>query len=262
MRDKISACVITYNEERKIRRCLESLAWCDEIVVVDSHSTDRTVEICREFTDRIHQHDWLGYVGQRNLIRELASHPWLLFLDSDEEVSPALRDEIQDELDRAHGEFAGYEFPRLVYFNGRWIRHGEWYPDVKLRLFRKDAGRSEGQEPHDHVVVKGPIKRLVHPVWHYTYDDYRDQIEQMNRFSTITSQQKFVQDTTFRWSDLLFRPLIHFLKGYILRRGFLDGAHGFIIACTCAFGAFLKYAKLWELNVRQKSDFKEMPDIH
>ncbi|MFH0909827.1 MAG: glycosyltransferase family 2 protein [bacterium] len=262
MRDKISACVITFNEERKIRRCLESLAWCDEIVVVDSHSTDRTVEICREFTDRIDQHDWLGYVGQRNVIRELARYPWLLFLDSDEEVSPALRDEIQDELDRANGVFAGYEFPRLVYFNGKWIRHGEWYPDVKLRLFRKDAGRSEGQEPHDHVVVTGPVKRLANPVWHYTYDDYRDQIEQMNRFSTITSQQKFVQDTRFRWSDLLFRPLIHFVKGYFLRGGFLDGAHGFIIACTCSFGAFLKYAKLWELNVRQKSDFKEMPDIH
>ena len=260
MRDKISACVICCNEERKIRRCLQSLTWCDELIVLDSFSTDRTVSICREFTDRVYQHEWLGYVGQRNLVREMSKFPWILFLDSDEEVSPGLRDEILAEFERGNGEYVGYEFPRLVYYLGRWIRHGEWYPDVKLRLFKKEFGRTEGIEPHDKVVVKGAVKRLKHPVWHYTYDDVHDHLETMNRFSTITAQQKFVQEIGFHWYDLLLRPGFRFVKGYFLRAGFMDGAHGFIIAVVSAFGACMKYVKLWELHLKQKAGFKELPE--
>lgn len=259
MRQGISACVTAGNEEKNIRRCLESVRWADEIIVVDSFSTDRTVEICREFTDRVYQHEWLGYVGQRNLARSYATHPWLLYLDSDEEVSPALRDEILWEF-KEGGEHLGYEFPRLVFFLGKWIRHGEWYPDVKLRLFRKDRGRSEGEEPHDHVVVNGPVKRLRNPVWHYTYDDIRDQMETLNRFSSISAHHKFVHRSRFRWTDLLARPALRFLKGYVLRGGFLDGAHGFIIAVSCAYSTFAKYAKLWELEHRQKAGFRELPE--
>ena len=259
MRDKISACVIAFNEERKIRRCLQSLTWCDEIIVVDSFSTDRTLEICREFTDRVYQHEWLGYVGQRNLVREMSKYPWILFLDSDEEVSPALRDEIIDEFERGTGDHVGFEFPRLVYYLGRWIRHGEWYPDVKLRLFKKEFGRTEGQEPHDRVSVNGAVKRLKNPVWHYTYDDITDHVNTLNRFSSIGAQQKFVHESPFRWSDLFFRPAFRFIKGFILRRGFLDGAHGFLIALMSAYGAYLKYAKLWEMYRRQRRDYHEMP---
>ena len=259
-REKISACVIAFNEERKIRRCLQSLAWCDEIIVVDSFSTDRTVEICREFTDRVYQHEWLGYVGQRNTVREMARHPWILFLDSDEEVSPGLREEILAEFAQGASTYVGYEFPRQVYYLGRWIRHGEWYPDVKLRLFRRDCGRTEGQEPHDKVIVNGPIKRLNNIIWHYTYDDLRDHIETLNRFSTITAQQKIMQGARFQWSDLLFRPPLRFLRGYLFRAGFLDGAHGFIIACLSAYGAYMKYAKFWELSIRQQKPFKDLPE--
>ncbi len=260
MRPKISACVIVYNEDRKIRRCLESLTWCDEVVVVDSFSTDRTPEICREFTAKFFQYDWLGYVGQRNLVRSHASHDWILYLDSDEEVSSGLRDEIIAEFKRGPDGYVGYEFPRIVYFLGRWILHGEWYPDVKLRLFHKSHGRTEGIEPHDRVVVNGPVKRLRNPVWHYTYDDIRDQTETANRFSTITAQQKFVAEAPFRWFDFLFRPMFRFLRCYFLRGGFLDGTHGFVIATTQAYGAFLKYAKLWELHLRQKKQFHDLPD--
>lgn len=257
---KISACVIVFNEERKIARCLESLSWCDELIVVDSFSTDRTVEVARRYTDKVIQHEWLGYVGQRNMIRDQASHPWILYLDSDEEVSPALRDEIRAEMADWDGVHVGYEFPRLVFFLGRWIRHGEWYPDIKLRLFHRDYGRTEGIEPHDRVEVRGPVKRLAHPVWHYTYDDLRDQADTLNRFSSITAQQKFVADTPFRLADLLIRPAFRFFKGYILRRGFLDGMAGFIIARSNAYSAFLKYAKLWELHRRQRDDFRQFPD--
>lgn len=260
MREKISACIIVFNEERKIRRCLQSVTWCDEIIVLDSFSTDRTLEICREFTDKIHQHEWLGYVGQRNLVRQYAQHPWILFLDSDEEVSPGLRDEILGRFEQGNDPYVGYEFPRLVYFLGKWIRHGEWYPDVKLRLFKKAHGRTEGEEPHDRVAVTGPVKRLRNPIWHYTYDDIRDQIQQLDRFSTITAQQKYVRDAAFLWSDLLIRPTLRFLKGYILKLGFLDGAHGFIVAVVAAQGAFIKYAKLWELRLREREHFHEMPE--
>ena len=260
MRPKVSACIIVFNEERKIRRCLESVSWCDEIVVLDSFSTDRTPEICREYAHKFDQHEWLGYVGQRNMVRRMASHEWLLYLDSDEEVSPGLRQEIFDAFDHDGGEFKGYEFPRMVFFLGRWIRHGEWYPDVKLRLFHRDFGRTEGIEPHDHVVCTGPVRRLRNAVWHYTYDDIRDQIEQANRFSTITAQQKFIQSSKFRWTDLLFRPPLRFLKGYFLRGGFMDGMHGFVIAVANSYGAFLKYAKIWEMRLRQRKDFDALPE--
>ncbi|MBW7908525.1 MAG: glycosyltransferase family 2 protein [Kiritimatiellae bacterium] len=259
-RERISACVIVFNEEKKIRRCLESLTWCDEIVVLDSYSTDNTVEICREYTDRIFLHVWLGYVGQRNKVRTLARYNWILNIDSDEEISPGLRDEILAEFDSGTPQHLGYEFPRQVYYLGKWIHHGEWYPDAKLRLFHKDFGRSEGEEPHDKVVVNGPIKRLKNPLWHYTYDDLRDHLDTLDRFSTISARQKFVQDPRARPMDLLTRPPLRFLKGYILKHGFLDGWHGLIIAITSSFGVFMKYAKLWELALRKKQAFRQFPD--
>ena len=246
MREKISACVTAGNEEQKIRRCLESLKWCDEIIVVDSFSTDRTVEISREFTDRVYQHEWLGYIGQKNLIRDMATHPWVLFLDADEEVSPALRDEILAEFERGTDPYSGYRFPRTVFYLGKWIIHGEWYPDLKLRLFRKNQGRSSGQEPHDHVLVDGPVKTLNACLYHYTYDDIRDHLETVNRFSTITAQEKRRHGNRFRMADILFRPPCRFLKAYILKRGFMDGMQGLIIAAISAYGVFMKYAKLWE----------------
>lgn len=260
MREPISACVITFNEEEKIQRCLESVQWCDEIVVLDSFSTDRTLEICRRYTDRVYQNEWLGYVGQRNLIREWAQSPWILFLDSDEEVSGGLRDEILAEFERGTGATAGYEFPRLVYYVGRWIRHGEWYPDVKLRLFRKAQGRAEGEEPHDRIVVTGPVRRLKNPIWHYTYDDLGDQVNTLNRFSGISARQRYVREKRFRWIDLLFRPPFRFVRSYLFKGGFLDGTHGFMIAVMNAYGTFAKYAKLWELEYRRTARFHELPD--
>ena len=248
MPEKISACITAGNEGNKIRRCLESVRWCDEIVVVDSFSTDRTAEICREFTDRVYQHEWLGYVGSKNLIRELARHSWLLYLDADEEVSRALQDEIQRKFHYGTGEVAGYRFPRMVHYLGRWIRHGEWYPDHKLRLFRKDAGRSEGEEPHDHVVVNGQVKTLRSPLYHYTYDDLHDHVETINRYTTITAREKFRKGARFHWYDYLIRPHWRFLKAYFFKLGLLDGMQGLIIARVSAFGVRMKYAKLWALE--------------
>ncbi len=259
-RPGISACVITFNEEDKIRRCLESVRWCDEIVVVDSFSTDRTIEICREYTDRVYQRAWLGYVGQRNLVRDLARGPWLLYIDADEEVSTDLRDEIMARFEAGVNDTVGFEFPRMVYYLGRWIRHGEWYPDVKLRLFRKDSGRTEGEEPHDRVVVKGPVERLASPIWHYTYDSIEDHLNTMNRFSTIAARRRYVNGGRFRLRDLLFHPPFRFLKAYVIRGGFRDGLHGLIIAWVSAFASAMKYAKIWEMQHTGRPEYQAQPD--
>lgn len=245
MREKISACITAGNEEKNIRRCLESLGWVDEIVVVDSFSKDRTVEIAHEYTDLVYEHEWLGYIGQKNFIKDLASGPWILFIDADEEVSAALRDEIVHELEKGPS-FAGYEFPRMVYFLGRWIKHGDWYPDAKLRLFRKDLGTCGGKEPHDRITVDGPVRRLKHHLYHYTYRDIGDQVATLNRFSSISADSRFSDGHHFTIADIVFRPLFRFFRGYILRAGLLDGLPGLVVAVSAAYGTFIKYAKLWE----------------
>ena len=258
MSDKISACITAGNEEKNIRRCLESVTWADEIVVVDSFSTDSTPDICREYTNNVHQHTWLGYIGQKNLIKDLASNSWILFVDADEEISPLLREQIQSDFaDGTNSKYAGYEFPRIVRYLGRWIRHGDWYPDVKLRLFRKDQGVCGGKEPHDRVSVDGAIKRLSGHLYHYTYEGVTDQVATLNKFSTISANGKVNDGTSFHLHDLLFRPAFKFFRNYILKRGFLDGMPGLIIAFSTAFGVFVKYAKVWEsFNKRKISSDK------
>ncbi len=255
MRDKISACITACDEERNIRRCLESVKWADEIVVVDSFSKDRTVEICREYTDRVYQHKWLGYIGQKNLIKELAHGPWLLFIDADEEVSPALLEEIRREFETGSNKlFAGYMFPRMVFYLGKWIRHGEWYPDIKLRLFCKDKGTCAGHEPHDRTTVDGEVKLLKGHLHHYTYEDIYDQIKTMNQFSTIAARSMHGSGYPFLWRDLLLRPLWRLFKALFLKRGIMDGIRGIIIAMCSGFGVFMKYAKLMELYLESQPD--------
>ncbi len=255
MREKISACITACNEEKSIHRCLKSVAWTDEIIVVDSFSSDRTVEICKEYTSRVFQHRWLGYIGQKNLIKDLTDTPWILFIDADEEISPELRDEIMADFQNGQcTNYAGYEFPRMVHFLGRWIRHGDWYPDIKLRLFRKDKGICGGKEPHDKTTVQGPVKRLKNHMYHYTYDNIFDQLNTVNKFSTITAKGWFNDDMPFRISDILFRPMLRFIRGYLLKGGFKDGLPGFIIATVISYSVFIKYAKLWELHHTEQAE--------
>ena len=248
-RETISVCITAGNEEKNIRRCLESVKWADEIVVVDSFSTDRTPEICREYTDLVYEHKWLGYIGQKNLIKDLAACPWIMFVDADEEVSDELRDEILDEFTRGSTKtYAGFEFPRVVFYLGRWIKHGDWYPDVKLRLFRRELGTCCGKEPHDQILVDGAVKRMKGHMHHFTYEGILDQIATINRFTSITAETKFKDGRLSHISDLLLRPLFRFVRGYVFRGGFLDGLPGLIIAISTSYGVFAKYAKLWELH--------------
>lgn len=246
-RERISACIIAGNEEDNIERCLKSVVWADEIVVVDSFSQDRTCEIARRYTAKVHQHRWLGYIGQKKLIAQLAQGPWILFVDADEEISPALREEIERIFSQPlPSQVHGFECPRLVRYLGRWVKHGDWYPDVKLRLFMKSFGRCGGKEPHDRVTVIGEVRRLSGQIYHYTYTGIDDQIATINRFSGISAQTRFEEGYSARLSDLLFRPIFRFFRGYLVKRGFLDGVPGLIVSATVAFGTFAKYAKLWE----------------
>lgn len=259
-RPKISACVMTLNEENNIRRCLESLSFCDEIVILDSFSQDKTIEICRTFTDSVFQEKWRGYIIQRNRLRELATHDWVLFLDADEEVSPTLRDQILEQFRRGVGGYVGFEFPRQVFYLGKWIRHGEWNPDIKLRLFMKDRGHSGGQEPHDIVIVDGPVKTLTGKLWHYTYRDLKHHLDVVNHFSSISAREMYHSGRRFHLWDLLMRPPARFFKGYILKCGYLDGLRGFVVATVVSYGAFMKYAKLWECRWEDIMDRETRPN--
>ncbi len=262
-REKISVCITACDEEQKIRNCLRSVAWADEIVIVDSFSKDRTLEICREFTKRVYQHEWLGYIGQKNLVKEMAEGPWILFVDADEEISPKLRDQILAEFESGRNrDVEGYEFARKVHYMGCWIEHGEWYPDYKMRLFRKDCGLCSGKEPHDRITVKGKVQRLSGDLYHYTYANIHEQLETLNKFSSITARDKFENGKKFRWCDLLLRPPFRFFKAYFLKRGFLDGRQGFVIAVCSSYGVFIKYAKLMELWFTRTPDAYMSGRIH
>lgn len=254
---KISVCIITGNEEENIRRCLESVKWADEIVVVDSFSADSTEAICREYTDRIFKHRWTGYIGQKSIARNLARNEWILFVDADEVVSPDLYNEIYNTFKNGVSDkIDGFEFPRMVWFLNRWIRHGDWYPDSKLRLFRKSRGRCCGQEPHERIEVIGTVKQLKSPLYHYTYDDITDQLNTLNRFSLIgaTSIKKRKCASFRAVMGMMFRAPFRFFRCYFIKRGFLDGIPGLIIATASAFGVFAKYAKYWEKQLPQNKE--------
>jgi len=244
----ISAVVITYNEERNIRRCLESLSWAREIVVVDSDSTDATVEIAREYTDRVLSHPFEGYVGQKNFALDQASGEWVLSVDADEVVTPELLARIREVWPAQREHYNGFTVNRLSRFSGRWMRHCGWYPDRKLRLFRRSRGRWEGDDLHEKVCLDGPVMDLGADLLHYTYENLSENIRKIQSYSTIFARAQHERGRRASLWDLLARPPAKFLKSYLLKRGFLDGRHGLILSMTATFYVFLKYAKLWELQ--------------
>jgi len=244
----VSVCIITYNEERNIRECLESVRWADEIVVVDSRSEDRTVEICREYTDRVLLRDFMGHVEQKNLCLDQASHPWVLCIDADERVSPELRDQIQEVLGREAVGADGFVIPRRTFYLGRWIRRGGWYPDAKLRLFRRDRGRWGGENPHDRVEMEGRVAPLSGEILHHTYRDLGHHVEVIDLFSRSSAESKKARGVSHPGVRMVVDPPAKFIKAFVLRGGFLDGVPGLVVAVMGAYSVFLKYAKLWELH--------------
>ena len=252
----VSAIVVCFNEEHNIGDCLESLRWCDEVVVVDSFSTDRTPEICRQYTDRFIQREWAGYRDQKAFAHSQATKDWVLLVDSDERVTPMLRDEIQASLTRDGGECAGYAVPRLVHYLDRWWWRGGWYPDYDVRLFRRERATWGGSDPHEKILVDGKVRRLKNPLHHFSYRNIEDHMQRINRFTSISSQELRKEGGRWRLSDAILRPAVRFFRSYVLKRGFLEGFAGFYVALTAAVYVFLKYAKLWELELEERKNVK------
>ena len=247
--EQISACIITFNEEASIERCLKSVAWCDEIVVVDSSSTDATVEIARRYTERVLLHPWEGHIAQKNFALARAVHNWVFCIDADEEVSTALRrhiEEIRDRIDHCDG----YRVCRRSRYLNRWIDHSGWYPEWRLRLFRKDRGQWGGLDPHDKVILTGNTLDLPGDLLHYSFPTYQDHLHAMERYSTIGATHH--RPGPFITLTMLGHSIWHFFKLYVWRAGFRDGIPGLIIAVTSAFSVFVKYAKVWERGLERK----------
>jgi len=243
-RAKVTAFVITLNEEANIRPCLESLSWADEILVVDSLSTDRTCDIAREMGAKVVQRAWTGINEQRQAGLASCTHDWVFCLDADERVSPELRDEILRVLAAPASD--GYEIPRHTRYLGRWINHCGWFPDRKMRLFRKSRGAFKGTDPHDHFALDGKPGALRGEIHHFTYRDFAHQIRTINSFSETASAELAAAGKRFSMFGLLFRPPWKFFEVYVLKAGFLDGLAGFVIATASAFNIFARQVKLWE----------------
>jgi glycosyltransferase involved in cell wall biosynthesis len=240
--EKLSVTIITKNEEQNIERCLESVKWADEIIVLDTHSADRTVEICRRFTSNIFCVDWHGFGKQKNLCADRASHKWVLNIDSDEEISPQGAEEIREIL-REEPNHPVYNFPRKNFFAQRWVRHGGWYPDKISRLYDKTRVSFLEALVHEKLVPDENVGSLCHPIQHYSFTGMGDYIERQNRYSTLYARDKVSKGFKVGWSHLVLRPPAAFLKNYIIKQGFRDGFLGFFLATSFAFYTFLKYAK-------------------
>jgi glycosyltransferase involved in cell wall biosynthesis len=243
---KLSATIITLNEEKNIADCLASLDFVDEIVVVDSGSTDKTEEICRANPKvRFHLHRWEGYGKQKNFAADLAGNDWILNLDADERVSEPLRHSIEN---ADYGSFSAAKVPRENYFGRRWIRHCGWYPNYTKRLYDRRQCRFNERLVHESLEHNGMLVKLTGNLLHYTYADIADYLRRMNRYSTLAARELFNTGVTVGAGSLLFRPLATFVKMYIIRKGFLEGWFGLLLSLLYAQYTFCKYAKLIELS--------------
>lgn len=249
----LTVITLTLNEEKNIVPCLETVRWADEILVIDSGSTDATLALARTFTRRVFTITWEGYGAARNFALGQAAGDWILWLDADERVTPELADEIREIL-RANPEGVnGYEIARRAYFLGRWIRHCGWYPGRVTRLFRKGKGRFNETRVHEHLHVEGRTLQTRHDLLHLTDPDLQHYLYKFNRYTSLAAEDMVAAGRRFSFADLLFRPPFQFVKMYVLRGGFLDGLEGLILSVLSSAYVFTKYAKLWEKTHRQHS---------
>jgi glycosyltransferase involved in cell wall biosynthesis len=242
----VTATVISFNESANIQAALESLSWADEIVVVDSESSDDTVAIARNFTDRVFVRPWPGYIAQKNFAAGQARHDWIFSLDADERVSPALAGEITA-LVSGEPAAAGYRVPRVTFHLGRWIRSTDWYPDYQLRLYDRRRARWAGRYVHESVKADGRVEDLRNELLHYAYRDLSHHLQTIDRYTTLAARQMFEEGRRAGWLDVAMHPPAAFLRNYVLRGGFRDGVAGLIVSAMNARYVGLKFAKLWEL---------------
>jgi glycosyltransferase involved in cell wall biosynthesis len=239
---KITATIITLNEERNIARAIESLRCCDEILIVDSGSTDRTAELGQNLGARVIEASWLGYAAQKNRAAEQASHDWILSLDADEALSEALEAEIW-KLKKTGPQYDAYTMPRLARYLGRWILHSGWYPDRKVRLYHRAKAQWVGEFVHESVQVKGKVGHLDSNILHFTCDSLSEHLRTLDRYTTLAAQEIASRKMPVPLHRIVLDPAWTFLKSYFFQRGFLDGLEGLTIAYMAAFYTFLKYSK-------------------
>jgi len=245
MAQKLTVLVPSFNEENTIRDCLESVRWADEIFVVDSFSTDGTLDIARAYTDRIVQHEYVNSATQKNWAIPQCTHDWVLVIDCDERLTPALQDEIKALL-AGEPDRDGYRIGRDNYFFGHRIRYSGWQHDSVLRLFKKDKGRYRDREVHADIdMPPEKVGRLHNKLEHYTYTTFDQYLEKFGRYTTWAANDLYKQGRKPSFCNLVLRPPLRFFKMYILKRGFLDGAAGFVLCALATMSVFMKYAKLW-----------------
>jgi len=245
---KLSAIIITKNEEERLLRCLNSVRFAEQIIVVDSGSTDRTAAIARTCGAEVFGEDWKGYTAQKNSALEKAGGDWVLSIDADEEFSEKAQMEIQRILREDDREVQAYAFRRKVFYLGKWIYHGDWYPDYVVRLWRRGSGKFDGGRVHEFVRVNGVVKHLESEILHYTYKDLGDQNERIQKYAKLWALDQFEAKRASFLSDLWLRPPWRFLRAIVLKAGWLDGWRGWLIAWMCAREVLLKYRNLRDLQ--------------
>ena len=243
----VSVTIITLDEADHIGAAIDSAAWADEVIVVDAGSADDTVAIARARGARVESRAWTGWIDQKNYAAGLASHDWIFSLDADERITPALAAEIRGLLS-AEPPVRGYRVPRVTFHLGRWIRTTDFYPDYQMRLYDRRAARWQGKYVHESVAVDGPSGRLTSELEHYSYDDLSDHLDRINRYTTLAARQMHESGRRANMFDLLIHPPAAFVRNYVLRRGFADGAVGLTLSLVNAYSVLLKFAKLWEIQ--------------
>ncbi len=245
----LSVAIITKNEAENLPRLLESLKPLQpaEIVVIDSGSTDKTVAIGRAHGARVIETDWPGHVAQKNRALDACEQPWILSLDADEPISPDLAESIRVLFTEAGPEKDGYEISRRTWYLGDWLRH-TWYPEWRLRLIRKGAGRWAGDDPHDRLEINGSVGRLDGDIHHYSYRDIEDHFRRSISYAKVSAEALSARGKPFRWHKLVLAPLVRFFRLLIVQQGWRDGWRGWIIAWSSMFSGFLKYAFLYEIE--------------
>jgi glycosyltransferase involved in cell wall biosynthesis len=243
----LSVTIIALNQEDHIGPCLESVRFADEIVVVDTGSRDRTVELARDYTGRVFTTAWQGFGRTKNFALDQARGDWVFSLDTDERVTAPLREEILAVV-RADGPLAGYRVPRKNYVGDRWVRHLGWYPDYTLRLFKRGCGRLREREVHEEVVVTGPVGNLQAPLEHYSYRNLKEYAARQDRYARLAAREMAKEGRTPLPGELLWRPFLTFFKLYLLKRGFMEGALGLALARESSRYNYLKYHYLRQLR--------------
>lgn len=246
----VSAALITRDALRTVGSSLESLGFCDEVVVMDSGSTDGTLEVARAAGARVEHREWTGFRDQKNAVAGLCRNDWVLSIDADETVSPALAESIVGLFASGPPDQAGFTVARLTRYLGRDIRHAGWYPDRAVRLYDRTRGRWVGGQVHERVDVDGAVGALRGDLLHDPYAGLAHHLDKMNLYSTLAAETLHARGRRAGWSDLAIRPPLAFVKKYLAQRGVLDGLPGFVVSASTAMGVFLRYAKLWDLGRR------------